>query len=42
MSSVERVIGASEVKRREKQVRELERMLGNKTMENGIRREALD
>ena len=38
----ESVIGTSEVKWLEKQVRELERMLGKKTMENEILREALN
>lgn len=42
VTSDERVVGTSEVKRLEKQVRELERMLGRKTMEVEILREALD
>lgn len=41
VTSDERVVGTSEVKRLERQVRELERMLGKKTMENEILREAL-
>ena len=41
MTSDERVVGTSEVKRLERQVRELERMLGKKTMKNEILREAL-
>ena len=41
VTSDERVVGTSEVKRLERQVRELERMLGKKTMKNEILREAL-
>lgn len=41
MSSDETVVGSSEVRRLEERVRELERMLGPKTMENEILREAL-
>ena len=36
------VVGAAEVRRLEEKVRELERMLGRKTMENEILKEALD
>lgn len=42
VSSDESVVATSEVKRLEKKVRELERLLGRKTMENEILREALD
>ena len=35
------VVGANEVRELKRQVRELERMLGKKTMENEILREAL-
>ena len=42
VSKDEDVVALSEVKRLEKQVRELERMLGKKTMEAEILREALD
>jgi len=42
VSSDESVVATSEVKRLEKKVRELERLLGKKTMENEILREALD
>jgi transposase len=35
------VVGASEVRKLEDRVRELERLLGRKTMENEILREAL-
>jgi len=38
----EPVVGASEVRKLEDRVRDLERMLGRKTMENEILREALD
>jgi transposase len=38
----EGVIGASEVRRLEQRVRELERLLGRKTMEIEILKEALD
>src|SRR5690349_14348463 len=39
--SDEPVVGSSEVRRLEERVRELERLLGRKTMENEILREAL-
>jgi hypothetical protein len=42
VSSDESVVGTSEVKRLEKKMRELERLLGRKTMEVEILREALD
>ena len=38
----EEVVGASRVKELEKRVRDLERLLGRKTMENELLREALD
>jgi transposase len=38
----EDVVGASQVRELEKRVRDLERMLGNKTMEAEILKEALD
>lgn len=38
----EEVVGSSEVRRLEKRVWELERILGRKTLENEILREALD
>jgi transposase len=38
----ERVIGASEVKRLKNRIRELERLLGKKTMENEILKEAIE
>ena len=41
MGSDEPVVGSSEVRRLEERVRELERMLGRKTMEVEIFREAL-
>ena len=41
VSSDEPVVGSSEVRRLEERVRELERLLGRKTMENEILREAL-
>ena len=41
VGSDEPVIGSSEVRRLEEKVRELERLLGRKTMENEILREAL-
>ena len=41
VDSDEPVIGNSEVKKREDRVRELERILGRKTLENEILREAL-
>lgn len=41
VGSDEPVVGSSEVRRLEEQVRELERLLGRKTMENEILREAL-
>ena len=41
MGSDEPVVGSSEVRRLEERVRELERLLGRKTMENEILREAL-
>jgi transposase len=41
VGSDEPVVGASEVHRLEERVRELERLLGRKTMENEILREAL-
>ncbi len=41
MDSDEPTVGNSEVKKREERVRELERMLGRKTLEAGILREAL-
>lgn len=41
VGSDEPVIGTSEVRRLEERVRELERLLGRKTMENEILREAL-
>ena len=42
VGSNEPVVGASEVRKLEDKVRALERMLGRKTMENEILREALD
>lgn len=42
VSSDETVVGNSEVKHLKRQVRELERLLGRKTMENEILKEALD
>ena len=42
VGSNEPVVGASEVRKLEDKVRTLERMLGRKTMENEILREALD
>lgn len=42
VSSDETVVANSEVKHLKRQVQELERMLGRKTMENEILREALD
>lgn len=42
VGSDEEVVGASEVRRLEERVRELERLLGRKTMENEILRDALD
>ena len=41
MGSDEAVVGNSEVRKLEERVRELERLLGRKTMENEILREAL-
>ena len=41
VDSDEPVVGSSEVRRLEERVRELERLLGRKTMENEILREAL-
>ena len=41
VGSDEPVVGTSEVRRLEDRVRELERLLGRKTMENEILREAL-
>lgn len=41
VGSDEPVVGSSEVKKLEEKVRELERLLGRKTMENEILREAL-
>ena len=41
VGSNEPVVGASEVRRLEERVRDLERLLGRKTMENEILREAL-
>jgi transposase len=41
VGSDEPVVGSSEVRRLEDRVRELERLLGRKTMENEILREAL-
>ena len=41
VSSDEPVVGSSEVRRLEERVQELERLLGRKTMENEILREAL-
>lgn len=41
VGSDEPVVGSSEVRRLEERVRELERLLGKKTMENEILREAL-
>ena len=41
VGSNEPVVGASEVRKLEEKVRELERLLGRKTMENEILREAL-
>lgn len=41
VGSNEPVVGASEVRKLEDRVRELERLLGRKTMENEILREAL-
>ncbi len=41
VGSDEPVVGSSEVKKLEDRVRELERLLGKKTMENEILREAL-
>ena len=42
VGSDEEVVGASEVRRLEERVRELERLLGKKTMEVEILRDALD
>ena len=42
VGSDEDVVGASEVRKLEKRIRELERQLGRKTMEAEILREALD
>jgi transposase len=42
VSRDETVVGTSEVKHLKRQVQELERMLGRKTMENEILKEALD
>ena len=42
VKSDESVVGSSEVKRLEQKVRELERLLGRKTMEVEILKEALD
>ena len=41
VGSNEPVVGASEVRKLEERVRDLERILGGKTMENGILQEAL-
>ena len=41
VGSDERVVGSSQVRKLEERVRELERLLGRKTMENEILREAL-
>jgi transposase len=41
VESDEAVVGSSEVRRLEERVRELERLLGRKTMETEILREAL-
>jgi transposase len=41
VGSNETVVGSSEVRRREERVRELERLLGRKTMEVEILKEAL-
>lgn len=41
VASDEPVVSSSEVRRLEERVRELERLLGRKTMENEILREAL-
>ena len=41
MDSDEPVVGSSEVRRLEERVRELERLLGRKTLENEILKEAL-
>ena len=41
VGSDERVVGSSEVRRLEERVRELERLLGRKTMEVEILKEAL-
>jgi transposase len=41
VGSDEAVVGSSQVRRLEERVRELERLLGRKTMENEILREAL-
>lgn len=42
VGSDEPVVGASEVRKLEERVRDLERLLGRKTMENEILREALN
>lgn len=42
VSRDENVVGSSEVRRLEKRVHDLERLLGRKTMENEILREALE
>ena len=42
VGSDEPVVGSSQLRRLEERVRELERLLGRKTMENEILREALD
>ena len=42
MGTAEQVVAASEVRRLEERVRELERLLGRKTMEVEILKEALD
>jgi transposase len=42
ISANERVIGASEVKRLQRRIRELERLLGKKTMEVEILKEAIE
>ena len=42
VSRDESVVGNSEVKHLKRQVQELERLLGRKTMENEILKEALD
>jgi len=42
ISNDEQVVSVSEAKRLEKRVRELERLLGRKTLENEILKEALD